>query len=289
MKTKNAMQLKARVNTRAKEAGIPAQQMMQNYLYERLLERLSMTPWRDRVVVKGGMLIASMVGVNLRTTMDLDTTVRDLELTHESAEAAFREIIATRADDDWKFEFVRTEDIRETDDYPGIRVHLLARYAPLEVPLKVDVTTGDRITPGAVNYEYPLLFDDRSIHLMAYPLETVLAEKLETVVSRGVGNTRPRDFYDIHMLWKLRSTECDPNTLLEALRATSAERGSTTVMDSWYTTLSAVASSRVMQGPWEKYVKMNSYAANITLEETCETAKSIMRTIGWDSRTDTAV
>ena len=128
------MQLKARVNARAKEAGIPAQMMMQNYLLERLLERLSRSPWRDRVVVKGGMLISSLVGVASRTTMDLDTTVRGFELTHESAEVAFREIIAVEADDDWDFEFVRTEDIRETDDYPGVRVHLGSRSRKPAVP-----------------------------------------------------------------------------------------------------------------------------------------------------------
>ena len=191
MRTKNAMQLKARINNMAKEAGIPAQAMMQSYLLERLLERLAESPWRDNVVIKGGVLISSLVGVSSRTTMDLDTTVRGFDLTHESAERAFREIAAVQADDDWEFEFDRTEDIRETDDYPGIRGHLKANYAPMSVPLTVDVTTGDRITPEAVEYSYPLLFGEGEITLMAYPVETVLAEKLETVVTRGVANTRP--------------------------------------------------------------------------------------------------
>lgn len=125
--------------------------------------------------------------------MDLDTTVRGFALTHESAERAFREIMAVQADDDWEFEFDGTEDVRVADDYPGVRVHLRANYAPMSVPLTVDVTTGDRITPDAVEYSYPLLFGEGEISLMAYPIETVLAEKLETVVSRGVANTRPRD------------------------------------------------------------------------------------------------
>lgn len=127
MRTKNAMQLKARINNMAKEAGIPAQAMMQNYLLERLLERLAESPWRDNVVIKGGVLISSLVGVGSRTTMDLNTTVRGFDLTHESAERAFREIAAVQADDDWEFEFDRTEDIRETDDYPGIRVRTSKR------------------------------------------------------------------------------------------------------------------------------------------------------------------
>ncbi len=152
MRTANAMQLKARIKSSARKASIPAQAMMQNYLLERLLERLSKSRWRDNVVVKGGMLISSLVGVASRTTMDLDTTIRGFALTHESAEAVFREICVMQADDDWEFEFNRTEDIREIDDYPGIRVHLKARYAPMSVPLTVDVTTGDWITPGPMEY-----------------------------------------------------------------------------------------------------------------------------------------
>ena len=151
MKTKNAMQLKAQVNNMAKEAGIPPQALMQSYLLERLLDRLSRSAWRDRVVIKGGVLISSLVGVGSRTTMDLDMTVRGFALTHESVEKAFRDIVTVQVDDDWEFVFDRTEDIRETDDYPGIRVHLKANYAPMSVPLTVDVTTGDRITPDAVD------------------------------------------------------------------------------------------------------------------------------------------
>lgn len=201
MRTKNAMQLKARINARAKNVGISAQSMMQNYIFERFLERLSKSKWRSNVVIKGGMLISSLVGVASRTTMDLDTTITGFTLTHESAEKVFREVAAVSVDDDWSFEFDRTEDIREADDYPGIRIHLKAIYPPMSVPLMIDVTTGDSIIPGPIAYNYPLLFDEGNVRLMSYPLETVLAEKLETVVARGVTNTRPRDFYDIHLLW----------------------------------------------------------------------------------------
>ncbi|WP_282742497.1 nucleotidyl transferase AbiEii/AbiGii toxin family protein, partial [Olsenella uli] len=131
MRTKNAMQLKARINARAKNVGISAQSMMQNYLFERFLERLSKSKWRSNVVIKGGMLISSLVGVASRTTMDLDTTITGFTLTHESAEKVFREVAAVSVDDDWSFEFDRTEDIREADDYPGIRIHLKAIYPPM--------------------------------------------------------------------------------------------------------------------------------------------------------------
>lgn len=270
------MQLKARINARAKEAGIPAQALMQSYLFERLLERLSKSKWRDNVVIKGGMLVSSLVGVASRTTMDLDTTITGFTLTRESAEKVFREVAAVDADDDWSFGFDRTEDIREADDYPGIRVYLKATYPPMAVPLKIDVTTGDSITPGPVAYDYPLLFGGGSVRLMSYPLETVLAEKLETVVSRGVTNTRPRDFYDIHLLWKTRGDECEIPTLREALERTCAKRGSSGAMARWRPVLDEVAADETMLALWGKYAKKNPYAAGIELAQCCETAREIL-------------
>ncbi len=280
MRTANAMQFKARIKNSAKEAGIPAQAMMQNYLLERLLERLSKSEWRDKVVLKGGMLISSLVGVASRTTMDLDTTIRGFDLTHESAAAVFSQIAAVEVDDDWEFVFDRTEDIRETDDYPGIRVHLKANYAPMSVSLTVDVTTGDRITPGPVEYDYPLLFGEGTIRLVSYTLETVLAEKLETLVSRGVTNTRPRDFYDVHMLWRLRRRECDRDTLRQAIEATSGKRGSAARMTQWEAVLDEVAVDQVMLALWSNYVRKNPYAAGIELPQCCEDAKAILSSLG---------
>ena len=276
MKTRDAAQLKARINAMAKEAGIPAQAMMQSYLLERLLERLSNSPWRNNVVIKGGVLISSLVGVSSRTTMDLDTTVRGFDLTHESAERAFREIISVQADDDWEFEFDRTEDIRETDDYPGIRVHLRAIYAPMAIPLTVDVTTGDKITPNAVEYRYPLLFDEGEISLMAYPIETVLAEKLETIVSRGVANTRPRDFYDIHILMNTKCDCIDMGVLRDALESTCGKRGSWVTITRWANILDDVTSDTTMLAQWAKYARKNPYAAGISLQECCMTAKGVL-------------
>lgn len=276
MRTKNAMQLKARINARAREAGIPAQSLMQSYLFERLLERLSKSKWRDNVIIKGGMLISSIVGVASRTTMDLDTTIMGFTLTHESAERIFSEVAAVDANDDWSFELDHTEDIRETDDYPGIRVYLKAVYPPMAVPLKIDVTTGDSITPGPVAYDYPLLFDEGSVGLMSYPLETVLAEKLETVVSRGVANTRPRDFYDIHLLWKTRGGECEIPTLREALGRTCVKRGSVRMVARWRLVLDEVATDKAMLTQWGRYAKKNPYAAGIELMQCCETAKEIL-------------
>ena len=220
-----------------------------------------------------------MLGVDQRSTRDLDTTVVGFPLSHETTERAFREICSIDAGDDFSFEFVRTEDIRETDDYPGIRVHMIARYERMASPIVVDVTTGDRIVSGAVTYEYPLLFDDRTITLAAYPLTTVLAEKLETVISRDVGNTRPRDYYDIHTLWNLRGTEMDFSSLAAALEATMRKRGTAHAMENYREVMGRVAADQGMLAQWSAYARKYPYVGNLSLGETCDTVVRIMESI----------
>ena len=225
MITRNPMQLKAFIKKKAAEKNISAQLVMQNYMLERLLERISLSTYKNNFILKGGFLISVIVGLDTRTTMDLDTTIKGFTLTHESIRKVFKEICAVEIEDDVSFTLEDIYDIRETDDYPGIRVSLKANYPPIRVPLTVDVTTGDIITPKEIEYTFKLLFDDRTLSILAYNLETVLAEKIETVLSRSIANTRPRDFYDIHIIFALRGNECDKNILKRALDRTSAKRG----------------------------------------------------------------
>ena len=208
----------------AAEKNISAQLVMQNYMLERLLERISVSKYQSNLILKGGFLISAIVGLDTRATMDLDTTIRGFDVTHDTVRRIFEEIGATPIEDNVQFEVLNTSDIREGDDYPGIRVAMKANYPPLAVPLSVDVTTGDKITPRAIEYSFKLLFEDRTIKIMAYNLETGLAEKLETIVTRGIANTRPRDFYDIYILYQLRGHECDRSVLKSALEETASRR-----------------------------------------------------------------
>jgi len=276
LRTNNAMQLKAKINNRAKAVGISPAHAMQAYVLDRLVVRLSKSRYRDSVIVKGGVLIGSLIGVDKRTTMDLDTTVRGLELSHENASSMFDEICAQESEDDFSFSLVRTEDIRETDDYQGIRVHLKADFPPLSMPVTVDVTTGDRFVPSAVTHTFKLAFDDDVVDVLSYPTATVLAEKLETVLSRGVTNTRPRDFYDIHMLWRLRREDFTLEELSEALTATAEKRRSTSLIGTWRETIAAIESDKSMLRQWEAYARRFSYVGDLTLSETCQTIVEIM-------------
>lgn len=276
MRTRNAMQLKALVKNKAKESGVSAQLMLQNYMLERLLERISLSEYRHQIIIKGGVLIASLIGSDKRTTMDLDTTVRGFSLSHENAREAFMRICEIDTGDGVEFELLRIEDIREQDDYPGLRVSLKANYPPLSVPLTVDVTTGDKITPEAIRYSYPLLFEDRSIEVMAYNVETVLAEKLETILSRGTANTRPRDYYDVHMMIRLQGDRCDFAVLHDAFEHTATKRGSLYTMVEYPGILSEIRADETMQAQWDKYTRKFSYADGISFGEACDTVLEVM-------------
>jgi len=276
MITKNPMQLKAYIKNKAAEKNVPAQLVMQNYIMERLLERVSLSKYKENIILKGGFLIAAIVGLDTRTTMDLDTTIKGFTLTHETVQQMFENIISVEVDDDITFSIDHTTDIREGDDYPGIRMSLIASYPPLRIPIKVDITTGDKITPQEIKYTFKLLFDDRTISILAYNLETILAEKLETILSRNVVNTRPRDFYDIYILHKLRGEECDYQILKEALIETSKKRGSYSIIDNYKSIIENISHSSRMQSFWNNYQKEFDYANDISFDETCNIVIKIM-------------
>lgn len=200
---KNLRQLKDLIKNMSRENNINAQILLRNYMLERLLERISLSDFGDKFILKGGMLIAALVGIDMRSTVDMDATIKSYPVTKESIEDAFDNILSVSIDDGVSMEFKGIEDIRTEDEYNGFRVSLEARMENARIPLKVDITIGDKITPKEVIYTFKLLLEDRSIDILAYNIETVIAEKLETIISRGIANTRMRDFYDIYILLKV--------------------------------------------------------------------------------------
>jgi len=279
--TKNPVQLKAIIKKKAAEKHVPEQLVMQNYMLERLLERITLTKYQRNFILKGGFLIGAIVGLDTRTTMDLDATIKGLELSHTNIRLVFEEVCQVRLDDDVTFEITGIEDIRESDDYPGIRVGLKANYPPISVPLFVDVTTGDKITPEAIDYRLNLLFDERSIQVLAYNLETLLAEKIETVISRNIANTRPRDFYDIYILHRLHEKSFSSDILKKAIEATATKRGSLPAILGYRKAMLDVAASDRMNGFWNKYQKDYSYAAGIHFNDVCQLIIDILNGLGF--------
>lgn len=273
---KNAIQLKAIIKNIAKNKNISAALVLQNYMLERFLERVSLSRYHDNYIIKGGFLIASMVGLDSRATMDMDATIKGYPVNEEAIRKMVEDIIAVPVEDTIHFCLKSVREIREGDEYTGYRVALTANYEKMAVPLKLDITTGDKITPREIEYSYKLMMEDRSIRVLAYNLSTILAEKLETVVSRGDQNTRPRDYYDIYILSKLQAKNIDVDSLKAALSATTAKRGSSELMMQYAEIMRTVKSSDVMKRQWDNYRKDFDYAAGIEFEETCDAVVAMM-------------
>lgn len=273
---KNAMQLKAIIKNLAKEKHISAQLVMQNFMLERLLERISISKYQQNFILKGGFLIAAMMGLDTRATMDMDATIKGLPVNEQTVREMFEEICKIELEDDVTFSFRSIGEIREGDVYTGYRISLSANYPPMAVPLKLDITTGDKITPKEIEYQFKLLLEDRNISVLAYNLETIMAENLETVISRGDQNTRPRDYYDIYILAKLQYANIEPEALKAALNATTEKRASLAVVREYRDIMDTVKNSEVMQRQWKNYQKDFEYATDIAFEDACDVVVELM-------------
>ena len=259
-----AMSLKARIRNIAKQKNIPAQVILQNYMFERLLVRLSVSEYKEKFVLKGGMLVAAIVGLDNRATMDMDTTLKNLPLTPEAIRNALEQICSISLDDDVSFEIGDISPIREDDLYGGYRVMVKAKLDTMLTPLSIDVSTGDVMTPDAIQYNFSEIFDDeKSYELWAYNIETVMAEKVETILRRGVFNTRPRDFYDTYIL--ATTQKFNMQLFLEALKATANHRGTTEQIADVKGILKNIQESLELQKMWSKYRKQFAYALRLNI------------------------
>lgn len=270
-----AMSLKARIRNIAKQKNIPAQVILQNFMFERLLVRLSVSEYKEKFVLKGGLLVSAIVGLDNRATMDLDTTLKNLPLTPEAIRSALEQICAIPMDDNVVFEIGTISPIREDDIYGGYRVMLNARFDTLLTPLSIDVSTGDAITPHAIPYQFSEIFnDEKSYELWAYNIETVLAEKAETILRRSVFNTRPRDFYDAYIL--AATQPFDKMVFSKALAATATHRGTTEQIADVPNILRDIENSPALRNMWEKYRKQFAYAEKIEYGQIMAVLKALM-------------
>lgn len=223
-------QIKGRIKNVAKQNGSDPITLLRIYMMERFLERITYSKYKDDFIVKGGILVTSMIGISMRSTMDIDTTIRNFDLTKEETTRIINEIKDISLDDHIEFILNDVSDIMDNMEYPGIRIHMDAKLENLIVPIKIDISTGDVITPREVRYEYPLLLEDKSIQLWSYNLETILAEKIQTILSRGLLNTRMRDFYDVTTLFDRYTDSINYNDLSLAFNRTCRKRGTLTLL-----------------------------------------------------------
>lgn len=258
---RTSTQLKAKVRNLSAGDNDRAKLLIRNFVMERFLERIALSQYRNNFILKGGMLVAAVVGLEARATMDIDTTVKSMPLTMGDARKVVEDVIQVEVPDGVSFRITRAMDIMEGHDYPGIRFMLEATLDKLKQAIKIDISTGDVITPRAVEYSYKLMFEDRSISIWTYNLETLLGEKLETIMARETANTRMRDFYDIHVLME---QPIDYQVLQNAFMATSAKRQTQEKIESFDSILAEVQADETMSAMWDKYREENFFVGDLS-------------------------
>lgn len=272
-------QIKGRIKSVAKQNNADARTLMRIYMMERFLERLAQSEYRDNFIIKGGILVTAMIGVAHRSTMDIDTSMKNLNLSAEDALRVVNQVKDIDLDDGVSFDVKDVSNIMDEMEYPGIRVTMNANVGRLITPLKIDISTGDVITPRAIEFNYDLLLEDRSISLWSYNLETILAEKLQTVLARGILNTRMRDFYDIRMLLDTYEDKVDKVVLKDAFAATCNKRGTDHLQEQAEEIIKIIEADEQLQVLWRAYQKKYSYAAEIDYASVINGVRKLMNWI----------
>jgi putative abortive infection protein abiGII len=269
-------QIKGRIKSVAKQNNADARTLMRIYMMERFLERLAQSEYRDNFIIKGGILVTAMIGVAHRSTMDIDTSMKNLNLSAEDALRVVNRVKDIDLDDGVSFDVKDVSNIMDEMEYPGIRVTMNANVGRLITPLKIDISTGDVITPRAIEFNYDLLLEDRSISLWSYNLETILAEKLQTVLARGILNTRMRDFYDIRMLLDTYEDKVNKAVLKDAFAATCKKRGTNHLQEQAEEIIKIIEADEQLQVLWRAYQKKYSYAAEIDYASVISGVRKLM-------------
>ena len=260
---KNSKSLIDKARNIANKNNITVNEVLQNYMFERILERLSESKYKYNFILKGGLLLSSIMGIDTRTTMDMDTCIKGINLTDEELYKVLTEILSMDVDDNIEFSIKNSSPIREEDAYGGLKYNLIATFEGIRVNLSIDIATGDIITPREIDYSYKMLFEDRTIHIMTYPVETIIAEKYQTVIDRGILNSRMKDYYDLYYL--LTNKNYDNATLQEAIQKTFSKRN--TDLSIANQKIKEIEESDFLRDLWKNYANKHSYSRDIKYEE----------------------
>lgn len=264
---KSPEQLKGALRNFSKEKNLKSLEVLHMFFFERILERLSLSDYQSNFILKGGLLIASMIGIENRSTLDMDATVSGIPMEEEMIKKIIMDLFQIDVGDGIQFFFQKIESIREDDTYNNYRVHVNAMYGKIDAPMKIDITTGDAITPAAIIYSYKMFFVDKYISVMAYNIETILAEKFETIIRRNIGTTRARDFYDLHILFKSRYIEINKSDFIRAVENTAKKRGSFEYIKDWIKICEEIRNEPALNKLWNNYQKENHYASDLTFQD----------------------
>lgn len=253
-----------------------SQKYYQLFYFERILERISISKYRGQIILKGGLLLTSIIGDDERTTKDMDATLKGIPLTKNDVEKVFNEILRIDIDDGTSFQIISIKDIRLEDEYGGFRLNILSKLGNNKTYIAVELTTGDLITPKEMQYNYNCIFEDKTIPIMSYTLETVLAEKFQTIITRGLLNTRLKDFYDVYVLINTKINDLDRSNLIKAIKNTFKRRETNFDLEQFNELINDLSDDNNMNNLWSEYVLKNSYAKNVKFEDTINALKKIV-------------
>lgn len=273
----NIESIKAKIRNLAQNNNLSSQEVLQMFLFERFLERLSKSKYKSNFVIKGGFLVSSLIGISNRTTMDMDSTIKGIPLNEDNLMKVVDSIINIDVDDGIEFEIKDISYIREDDKYENFRVSLIANIGKTKNPMKLDLTTGDAITPREIEYSYPCIFHEKNIEVLAYPVETIIAEKYESIIKRNITTTRMRDFYDLYALYNLKKKEIDMDILRTAIIRTSSRRESLELMKIANEIIEDIKNDPYLKELWNVYVSENKYIGDLSFDEVVDVIKIISK------------
>lgn len=266
----DAEKLKIKIKTKAHENNLKPQDIMQMYFFERLLYRISMSKYKNNFILKGGLLLSAIFGDDRRTTQDMDTMIKGLPLDTKELENIVNEIININCEDDISFKIKNTKEIRLIDKYGGLKVNLIGFKEHLQVPLSIDITVGDPITPRELEFKYKCMFDDSYIRIMAFNKETIIAEKFETFITDNIMNTRAKDFYDLYILLTKFYDEINKDTLVKAIKNTFKRRGTNFDVEKIVKTFNLIKESDKLRQNFKNYKNKKSYVESIDYDDVME-------------------
>ena len=272
----NSDKLKSVISKKAHGNSDISQKFYQLFYFERILERISKSNYKGKIILKGGLLLTSIIGDDERTTKDMDATLKGVSLTKDDVEKVFNEILNININDGVQFQIISIKDIRMEDEYGGFRLNILSKLDNNKTYVTVELTTGDIITPKEMKYNYNSIFEDKKIPIMSYTLETVLAEKFQTIITRGLLNTRLKDFYDIYILINTKMDNLNKSILIEAVQNTFKKRQTSVDIERFNAVISYLIDDINMNNLWKEYCLKNNYASNVTFEDTINAVKQII-------------
>lgn len=281
---KTSEQIKGAIRNISKKTGVNANSLLQMCLFEGILEKISKSKYKNHFILKGGLLISSLIGVEMRSTLDMDTTIKGLPMNEENISKILHEILEITIDADIVYRLIKLERIRKEDLYEDFCATISCRYGKINANLNIDITTGDIITPKEIQYSYEKILEEGSISILTYTIETIIAEKFETISSRNITTTRARDFYDLYMLYKIYKSKIDRNVLKEAITLTSQHRNSFSLVLQYKEIVKLFYQSNSLKNLWDKYIQNNPYAKEISFDDTIsiyEEIGSILEKINW--------